>query len=1356
MKINDTLELVHAAKKLGIDISLQEDQLQLRVPEGMEVDEGLLSRIRISKESIVQFLRNEHFQLKKDDDRQLPILRQKGGAGRYPLSFSQERLWFVDQKEGSRAYHLPSVLRLRGHLERNILEDSLRKLVVRHEILRTVIRQENGVPYQEVIPADDWRMTVTEVPADPGDPALLEQRIIGLIDEPFRMAADYMLRCRLICIGEQEHILVLVLHHIAADGWSVGILINELTSLYSAAVTGRPADLQPLPIQYRDYAAWQRASCSGEVFDGKVLYWRQQLKGMPVFHLPPEHQLPETAGQPGGIVSARAEEHVTSALQMLSRQEQVTQYMLLLSVFKVLLFRHTGAEDIGVGSSVAGRQRHETERIIGFFSNTLVIRSSLRAGMCFRELLHQVKQTTLDALENQEVPFGKIVEALGIRREAGRAPLFGIMFVLENAPGGEGTLVPGLRMEPETFEKIVPKFDLTIALSGINRELTIDIVYRRELYSRYAMEGLLNHYMNLLGRVSGDLDKAIDELELMDETERRRLAEVFPVGDWETAAGEKRFRKWTTVVGRWNEQVRRSPEATALVYGDTRLSYRELNRRSNQLGRYLRRKGVGKDRLVPMVLEAGIDSLIAIWGILKAGGVYVPVDPANPADRMQYILEDICPGVLICSSRMRDGVATIVVGHPQLNDLQLIDLHLEDAVISLESDADMDMEPGAEAGAYVIYTSGSTGRPKGVLIDHRSLLDYAEGLEQMANTGKCRSFALVSTLSADLGNTSIYGALLSGAALHLFPQGMLSDARALREYFEREQIECLKIVPSHWAALSSGHDLLLPNKLLIFGGEALNGHVAEMIAASGGSCSIVNHYGPTETTIGKLLHVVRTDRSHSGRVPVGKPFPGTRVYVLNEMSRLCPVGAPGELYISGPGLARGYINQPEMTGDRFVNNPYGSGEWALSYKTGDRVRWLPDGSIEYIGRMDDQVKIRGYRVEPGEIESMLKEYDPALRLVVAARQREHGGQELVVYLAGSDVFDASEMKAYLRMRLPEYMIPARIIRVKELPLTGNGKLDRIALAGITEEGVDAASYEEPRTEAEIRMTAIWKTLLGLERIGLEDDFFQSGGHSLLAIRLITAMRDQLQMEISIGELFDHPTISSLLAFWSGRERMVQEPLTPIARTTSRMPLSYSQERLWFIDRLEGTVAYHNPMALQLPGDIDPAAMERAFQALIRRHEVLRTMIGQEAGVPYQWIAEDYSWALGIIEGGGYEEGGAPLEALLLSLTRQPFDLAVDCKLRAQLVTLQNGGWILLVVLHHIATDGWSNTILVNELMELYNAGVAGRPPGLLPLPLQYADYAIWQRNHLKGEVLAGKLGYWKSRLTGVLPLELPT
>ena len=1130
------------------------------------------------------------------------------------------------------------------------------------------------------------------------------------------------------------------MHHIASDAWSLSIIVKELAELYDACAAGRTAKLMPLPLQYADYAIWQRNYLQGDVLDKKMLYWKQKLHELKPLQLPTDFVRPAVRGSHGGSTQFSVDKAVSLKLYQLARQGEASLFMVLLSVFKVLLFRYSNQQDITVGTSIASRQQKELEGLIGFFVNTLALRDELNEGSSFSELVQQVKSTTLDAYMHQDVPFEKVVETVVNERDVSRSPLFQVMMVLTNTPSSSNLKLGNVELSAESVATNISKFDITFFISETDNGLQGTVEYSTELYRAETIGRMTDHFITLLNSVVKDPFQQIGLLPLLNFAEEWQLLEVFNDSNVIYPAEN-------SVIDLFEEQAGKTPGKTALVFGKETLTYQQLNGRSNQLAHYLISQELKPGSLVPLYIERSAEMMIGMLGIMKAGAAYVPIDMDFPPDRICYMLQDTGAAIVVSNKASRDKLP---------NNLLLTIVEIDGDQLNLQPTSNLSIKPSGSQLAYVIYTSGSTGKPKGVMIEHRNLLDYYYGLNKNIQVNECSSFALVSTIATDLGNTVIYASLLSGGALHILSKELVSDIEYLHKYFNENKIDCLKIVPSHWKALSAENNLLLPKKLLIFGGEALQAEVVELIRLEGTPCRIVNHYGPTETTIGKLLHEVKPENCYGRVIPIGKPFSNTIVYVLSKEMQLCPVGISGLLYITGEGLARGYYNNANLTEEKFTSNPFAKQPRQKMYCTGDLVKWLPDGNIEFIGRVDDQVKIRGYRIELGEIESVLQQYPMVSQSVVLAKEDKKGNKKLVAYIVAEGDFNKEEIIGHLKHSLPDYMIPAELVEIGMMPLTANGKIDKKALPDPDDADLPGEKFETPRNETEFKMAAIWQDILEVDRVGVHDDFFELGGHSLLAIRLISAIRKAFATEMPIGDIFDFPTVALLASKLIGQPDLPVLPLIQkILPRSWRIPLSFSQERLWFIDQLDGSMQYHIPAVLRLKGNLNVQALSNALQQIINRHEILRTILLEEEGLGYQVIRGENSWQLEQVDGSAYLHDTTELHQYIKRYIDIPFNLKEDFMLRASLIKLRPDEYILVAVLHHIASDGWSASVMVSELVELYNASIQKRAASLIPLSIQYIDYAIWQRQYMQGDVLAKRIAYWKHKLAGVTPLQLP-
>jgi amino acid adenylation domain-containing protein len=1283
----------------------------------------------------------------------VPVAR--GGA--LPLSFGQERLWFLAQLDPtSPAYVIPLALRLAGDLDDGALERALTEIVRRHEVLRTTFRVDGGKPAQVIHapgPVPLERASLADLPADARERALRAEAEAEA-RRPFDLGTGPVLRVKLLEVAAGDHVLLLTLHHIVSDAWTSTVLLRELAALYAAFRKGDPSPLPELPLQYADYAVWQRGWLSGGVLEEQIDYWKEQLAGAPpALELPTDRPRPPVQSFRGAQQSFALSPELTAAIKDLARREGATLYMVLLAAFDVLLHRHTGQDDVVVGTPIAGRTRREVEGLVGFFLNTLVMRTRLAPDLTFKQLVARVKEVSLGAYAHQDMPFERLVQEIQPAPDPGRSPLFQVIFNLQNAPR-EGVRLPGLALRGAVAENATVKVDLTLLMADLPRGLAGRVEYASDLFDGATIARFVRQLETLLAAVTREPQRLLRDLPVLPDDERQRLLVAWNDTDAPFSTRE-RFHEL------FEAQVDATPGAPALVAGPARLTYAELDRRANQLAHHLRRRGVGPDVVVGLCCPRTADLVVALLGILKAGGAYVPLDPAYPPRRLAQILGEARAAVVVT-------VAALAANLPG-EGVTAVRLDADAGAIAAESEARPGLEAASSDLAYVLFTSGSTGAPKGVAVEHRQLVNYVRGVAARLDLARGATYAHVSTFSADLGNTVLFPSLATGGCLHLLGEALTTDPDAFAAYLQREGIDCLKIVPSHLAALlSAAHpDQVLPRKLLVLGGEALRWDLVARIEHLAPGCRIVNHYGPTETTVGVLTCPIESVAHRDGpTVPLGRPLPNSRVYVLDAQMQPAPTGVPGELYVGGAGVARGYHGRPDLTVERFLKDPFSPVPGARLYRTGDRARYLPDGTLLFLGRADSQVKIRGHRIELGEIEAALADC-PSLRgAVVLVDEAALGDARLVAYVVPSaPAPDVAGVRAFLAERLPEPMIPSAFVVLGALPLTPNGKIDRRALAALarpSDEASDDAGDAGPRTPVEEVLAALWADVFARERVGVHERFADLGGHSLLAIQIIARARDAFQVSVPLRAIFEAPTVAALAArieaLRAEGERLEVPPVTPVPRDRP-LPLSFAQERLWFLDRLEpGSARYNVASALRLEGALDAGALERALREVVRRHEVLRTTFALQDGEPVQVVHDAVEIRLPVedLRAIPADEREAEARREAAAEARKPFDLQRGPVLRARLLRLGGEEHVLLLTLHHIVSDAWTQGILDGELTRLYEAFRRGAPSPLRELPIQYADHAAWQRRWLAGEALEKQLGYWKAQLAGAsFVLDLP-
>ncbi len=1030
----------------------------------------------------------------------------------FPASFAQRRLWFLDQLEPDTAlYNITSAQRLRGPLQADVLERSLNEIVRRHESLRTYFESSDGDPMQVVeVELPYVRVAIDEAP---GDETRTETEIEELVNAraarehniPFKLTQCPLLRAKLVRLAPNDHALLLTMHHIISDGWSLSLLYKELAQIYEAYLVGQSSPLPELGIQYADFSLWQREWMQGEVLAEQLAYWREQLQAVPpVLALPTDYPRPATQSHQGQSVSFVLDRELTQAVKTLSRKNNATVFMTLLTVFQVLLYRYSGQSDIVVGTPIAGRNREEIESLIGFFVNTLVMRARVRGELSFEQLLEQVKEVALGAYAHQDVPFEKLVEELHVERSLSYAPLFQVLFLLQNLP--ERALeFGGLQMREMQLDGQTVKFDLTLALKERNEELKGSIDYNIDLFTHETVERMTRHFEVALRAIVADPSQRVGEVELLSAAERRQLLAEFN-------EAETDYSSWrSTIHEQFEAQVERTPEAIAVRDEVQELSYRELNRRANQVAHYLRRQGVGPEVLVGVLVRRRVELLVGLLGVLKAGGAYVPLDAAYPEERLRFMMADTGMRVLLSEESLRERVSW--------SEVRVVSLDGEAAAIAGESGQNPASGVETEHLAYVIYTSGSTGRPKGVAIAHRSATVFLRWAQATFSAAELQGMLASTSICFDLSVFELFAPLSSGGCVRL-----AENALALPELRGREAVSLVNTVPSALAELLRVGGLPASVKAVNLAGEALPQALVEQIYEQSRVAVVRNLYGPSEAT----TYSTWTAVERGAEVTIGRPVTGTQVYVLDERQQLAPVGVSGELYIGGEGLARGYLGRAAVTAEKFVPHPYSVEAGARLYRTGDVGRYRADGEIEYQGRRDQQVKVRGYRIELGEIEAVLRQSEAIREAVVTVREDEPGEKRLVAYVVGKREWSVRELREWLKEQLPEYMVPAVFVGLAELPLTANGKVDRKALPApdgarpsLTE------GYVAPRTPIEEQVAGIWSEVLKVKRVGVYDNFFDLGGHSLLATQVLSKLRKNLLVEVQLRSLFSDPTVAGL-------------------------------------------------------------------------------------------------------------------------------------------------------------------------------------------------------------------------------------
>ncbi|HEX8437373.1 amino acid adenylation domain-containing protein, partial [Archangium sp.] len=1148
--------------------------------------------------------------LKQQQEQQAPAQKPaqpaRAKVGVFPLSENQWSMWFLHQlAPQSPSYNVALAMRVRGPVDPAMLERSLNLLAERHAILRTTYETQDEKPVQRVHARLPLALTRHDAPG------MTEEQLDGQLRasylRPFDLEHGPVWRADLFTRAPTEHVLLLVIHHIATDLWSMGMMMEELQHLYRGELRGEPVRLPPLKLDYVDSVQLRREQMTPARQEQLWEYWQSQMKELPgPLELPTDMPRPARWSFRGTTLPMRLGPELSAGLKTLARNEGKTLYTVLLAAFLTLVHRYTGQSDILCGSPLWGRTHPDVQRLAGYFVNFVALRGDMSGDPPFTELMDRLYRRVLGAIENQDYPFHVLCERLGVKQDPSRPRLVEVEFSFDqfNSMPGLDVARDDVQMELKPFlRQQEGQFAINLMLVDVAGEVAGALKYNTDLFTPETMARFAAQLRVLLTSVLRNPRQRLSALSLLTDTDRRQLLETF-----NTTA--QTFPPRASVQSLFEEHAARAPEKPAVACEGRRLSYGELNARANQLAWRLRELGVGPETCVALCLDRSVEMVESILGTWKAGGAYVPLDPALPAERLRTLVEEVAAPVVVTESAKAEVFASLPV--------RVVCLDTEGAALAALPTHTPPCELHADNVAYVLFTSGSTGRPKGVAVAHGHLLNYIQSVIERLDLGACESFAMVSTFAADLGNTVLFPALCLGGFLHVMSKDRASSPQGMADYFRQHGVDCLKIVPSHLAALMTASEPrdVLPRKRLVVGGEASTWALVERVRTLMPSCEVYNHYGPTETTVGVVCGRAESQKPELAQatVPLGRPIANTRLYVLDAGLRPTPLGVPGELYISGDSVTRGYLGRPDQTADRFMPDPFSPKPGARMYRTGDRARWLADGRVEFLGRADFQVKIRGFRVELGEIEATLRVLPSVKEAVVLALGETSDTRRLVAYLTGQAGAASVEVEAVrrgLRERLPEYMVPSAFVALDALPLTPNGKLDRKALP-VPEAApvLSAEGYVAPRTPTEEILVGLFAQVLSLPAVGVHDDFFAVGGHSLLAMRLVSRLRSALGVEVPLRGLFEAPTAAKLAVRIAELQRQgggVQVP--PVLRVAreGHSPVSFAQQRLWFLDQLmPGQTSYNVPIVLRLTGALDVETLRRTMEEVVRRHESLRT------------------------------------------------------------------------------------------------------------------------------------------------------
>ena len=1276
----------------------------------------------------------------------------------YPLSYGQQALWFLYQIDPeSVAYNIFTTVRISSKLDIEALRRAWNKIIERHAILRTTYTSYAGTPVQRIHEKQEVDIQITD--ASNWSEDYLREQIFIETDRPFNLEIDSVLRINLFTQSVEEHILLLTMHHIAGDLWSFDILLNEFQNFYIGEI--EKIDFQQEDsaenLSYIEFVRWQSELLSSSRGEELREYWQKQLAGeLSILNLPTDKSRPPVQTYQGETHILKLDEQLIQKLRNLAIASGTSLYKITLAAFFVLLYRYSNQEDILVGSPMLGRLDRKFKGVVGYFVNPVVLRTTVSGYLTFKDFLDQISGTVKEAQKYQDYPFPLLVDKLQPQRDPSHSPLFQVSFTEQKQRWGEPLKNlsccqdSGLQMEPYPLgHQRGASFDLDVMIMEAGEVLQVGWQYNTDLFDLETIARMAEHFLTLLEAIATNPEQRISELPLLTQTERQQL-----LFEWNNTTTE--YPQDKCIHQLFEEQVEKTPDSVAVVFGNQQLTYRELNQRANQLAHYLQTLGVKPEVLVGICVERSLEMVVGLLGILKAGGAYVPLDPNYPQERLSYMLEDAQVSVILTQQHLLEKL--------QQHQTQLVYLDTDWRLISqLNQDHPLTAIQTTNL-AYVIYTSGSTGQPKGVMVAHQGLLNLVFWHQQTFKITSLDKATQLAGTGFDAAVWELWPYLTAGASIYLVKPELLTSPINLRDWLISQKIT-MSFVPTpvaqellslEWATES------IALRYILTGGDKLHQYPSVSIPFQ-----VVNNYGPTENTVVTTSGLVVAQEQNQISPTIGQPIANTQVYILDQQLQPVPVGVPGELHIGGAGLTRGYLNRPELTQEKFIPNPFKETQGSRLYKTGDLARYLPDGNIEYLGRIDNQVKIRGFRIELGEIEAVLNAHPQIQQAVVIVTEDIPGDKRLVAYLVKSDEsLTNKQIRDFLKQQLPEYMLPSVFVTLDTIPLTPNGKIDKKALPipdGVSRE----VEYIAPRTPSEEIIANIFATVLNQQNIGINDNFFSLGGHSLLATQLISRLRLAFNVEIPLRAVFESPTVTQLdiaiaaIAQLRSQERgLILPPIQAIEGDREQLPLSWAQERLWFLNQLEGASATYNmPAAVKIAGDLDINALQQALSEIVHRHEILRTSIQTVNGLPIQVIHPQVTTSINVVD---LQQLLAPERETLLEQQIQleasiPFNLENAPLIRCILLQVTDREYVLLLTMHHIVSDGWSMGIFISELSSLYAAFCAGDPSPLPALPLQYADFAVWQKRWLSGVVLETQLNYWRSQLQGSPELlQLPT
>lgn len=1326
MMIKDILKLLREANEKGVVISYENEKLLVSISGDKEIDNDFLQTLKSEKENLIKYFKNHETQTA------VSSIKKISRPERIPLSFSQERLWFLDKLQGgSLEYHVPMVLRFHGVLNKEHLEKAFQDVVNRHEVLRSVyLEDEDGIGYQKILPEEKWSLKNLTLDKEITS---LENTITNEINKPFDLSQDHMVRASLITVDKDEHVLVLVTHHIASDGWSLSIFINELVAHYQHHNAGVSLSIEPLEIQYGDYAIWQRNHLKGEVLDNKLSYWKEKLTGAYGVDFPSDYKITGSRTYTGDSYRHTISTETLDGLKKICQQEEITLFMILLASFKVLLYRYSGQDDITIGSPIANRSQAELEPLIGFFLNPLVLRSDLSGTPEFKDFLTRVKKTLLDAYTHQDIPYEKVIGIIEDERDLNsRSTIQDIVFVLQNTEKAEEVELDELRLFQEPISEVKVDFNLHFSAQETSEGIKFIVTYSKELYAPETITRLMMHFENILNAVVKNPMTKIHELDMLTQHDMTLLNQF---NDTKTD-----YLLDQTIVELFENQVIKTPDHIALIDGETKYTYKELNEKANQLAHYLREEyKVQPDDLVGVMMNRSEWTIISILGILKSGAAYVPIDIEYPQSRKQFIIKD-------------SDLQLIILNSESLYDI------LELGINAISIDIEFRSIPNAEKKlqnpplvaksnnlVYAIYTSGSTGKPKGIMVEHRNLVNAMLDQKHRIGVTENDCFSQFISLSFDVSANEIFTSLISGASLLLLPNELIKNGEYFISYLQKNNVTIAHIPPSYLVSLEVEKLAFL--RALKVGGEAIN---MDIVLECAKNSSVYNEYGPTECTISSNIHKIDASDANRKQLPIGKPIANTEIFMLGNNDELLPMGIVGELCISGAGISRGYINKDELTREKFIENPYKKGE--LLYKTGDLARWLPDGNIDFIGRKDYQVKIRGNRIELGEIETVLHNAPNIVQGVVLVRESESLGKRLVGYISVEEAYEKEEVQKFLEERLPQYMLPSLLVVLEAMPLNQNGKIDRKQIPDTDIAEVQVADYVAPTTDTEIALVKLWGNLLNVDKVGIDDNFFELGGDSIITIQLVSRAKRE-GYYFTPKEAFENQTIRLLADFLENKSE--NELVTEQGLLEGSFELTPVQH--WFFDSEFSEMEHYNQsLLLDVVKKISYKELEKIVGKLVDHHDAFRL----------QFEKKDNKWE----QYYSVQDGTLDYENLQTTSQEKLSETITEtCSQYQKSLKLDGGSLVrfvfietpenekenrLFIVAHHLVIDAVSWRVLLDDIGECFTQLTEKKELDLGTKGSSYRQFNSALIKYAQSTTMETQIPYWENVANGLVKLPV--